>query len=56
MGTSQASHDLTKIEASKVDATGVMDRSQWGFTGQPGDGYDVHFLMDLEFNMAGATN
>jgi len=51
MGTSQASHDLTKIEASKVDATGVMNRSQWGFTGQSGDGYDVHFLMDLEFNM-----
>jgi len=56
MGTSQASQDPTKIEASKVDATLVIDRSQWRFTGQPGDGYDVHFLINLEFNMAGAGN
>ena len=36
-----------------LTANGVMDRSKWGFTGQPGDSYDVHFLMDIEFDNPG---
>jgi len=34
-----------------LTATGVMKRSLWGYTSEPGNADDVHFILDLEFDL-----
>lgn len=34
-----------------LTATGVMKRSLWGYTSEPGNADEVHFILDLEFDL-----
>ena len=38
-----------------VTGTATMDRSQWGFAAQPDVVNDVHFILDLEFDLPPAA-